>query len=240
MNKPLHIVHLYPDEMNTYGDRGNILTLVKRAEWHGFEPRVHYHHPGQPFPGKVDLVFGGGGQDSAQSNIQEDLSRIGDRLKALAEQHVPMLVICGTYQQFGHRFITHEKEVIEGIGIFDLETRATKHRLIGNLAAETDAFGTLYGFENHSGQTYLGPTQAPLGATIRGNGNNDKNKTEGARTHNVIGTYMHGPILPLNPTLADWLIATAAEVAYGEKPQLTELDDEFVLLAREAAAHRKY
>lgn len=239
MSQTLHIVHLYPDEMNTYGDRGNIVTLMRRAEWHGLEPMLHYHHPGKPFPEQAHLIFGGGGQDSAQSNIQTDILVIGNKLHELAKQGVPMLMICGMYQLFGHRFITHEKEEIQGIGIFDLETHATKHRLIGNLAAETADFGTLYGFENHSGQTYLTPGQKPLGTTIRGNGNNDTDKLEGARTNNCIGTYMHGPVLPLNPRLSDWLIATACNLAYGSWTPST-IDDSYAQLARTAAKNRTY
>lgn len=242
MNKPaksLRILHLYPDEMNTYGDRGNIITLLKRAKQHGLAPTVLYHHPKQPLPDDVDLVFGGGGQDSAQSDIQEDILLIGDSLQTMAKAGVPMLMICGMYQLFGKRFVTHSGEIIRGIGIFDLETRATKHRLIGNIATETKQFGTLYGFENHSGQTTLGKGQTILGTTRRGNGNNDHDKTEGARTHNVIGTYMHGPILPLNPRLADWLITTAAQRIHPDfKPR--GIDNSLTDLARHGAIHRAY
>lgn len=239
MSQPLHIVHLYPNEMNTYGDRGNILTLKRRLEWYGFEPVITHHHPGKPFPKEADIVFGGGGQDSAQSDIQSDVLAIGAKLKELTTAATPMLMICGMYQLFGHAFITHEGTTIKGIGIFDMETRATKHRLIGNLATETDGFGTLYGFENHSGQTYLSPTQSPLGHVIRGYGNNDQDKIEGARTHNVIGTYMHGPVLPLNPKLSDWLILTAARNRYGTQA-LAEIDNPYVFQARNAAKTRKY
>lgn len=237
--KQLHIVHVYPNEMNTYGDRGNILTLTQRARWHGLEPVIHYHHPGLAFPDVAHLVFGGGGQDSGQGDIQIDILAISDILRQLAESGVPMLMICGMYQLFGHRFITHQNEEIKGIGIFDLETHATEHRLIGNLAAETKEFGILYGFENHSGQTYLGKDQPALGTVIRGNGNNDQEKQEGARMHNIVGTYMHGPLLPLNPVLSDWLITTAAKKAFGSfNPQA--IDDPFVAQARAAAQNRQY
>lgn len=235
----LHIVHLYPNEMNTYGDRGNILTLTRRAEWHGLEPVVHFHHPGKPFPETAHLIFGGGGQDSAQTNIQIDILAIGDKLHQLTEAGMPMLMICGMYQLFGHRFVTHEKKEIKGIGIFDLETHATKHRLIGNLAVKTKEFGILYGFENHSGQTYLGKDQAILGTTLRGNGNNDRDKQEGARLHNIVGTYMHGPILPLNPALSDWLITTAVKKAFGSFIPQT-IDDHFIEQARANAKLRNY
>src|SRR6266568_5994625 len=100
----LHIVHLYPDEMNTYGDRGNIIALTRRLEWYGYEPVLHYHHPGKPFPKQAQLLFGGGGQDSAQSEIQQDILAISDELHRLAAANVPMLMICGMYQLFCHRF----------------------------------------------------------------------------------------------------------------------------------------
>ncbi|PID31729.1 glutamine amidotransferase [Candidatus Saccharibacteria bacterium] len=236
----LHILHLYPDQMNTYGDRGNVITLIKRAEWYGLEPVVHYHHPHRSLPSQIDLVFGGGGQDSAQSDIQRDILALGDTLRGLAKDGVPMLGICGTYQLFGHRFLAHDGEVIEGIGLFDMETRATKRRLIGNIAVDTTDFGTLYGFENHSGQTYLGASQQSLGKVLRGYGNNDRDKYEGARMHNAIGTYMHGPVLPLNPQLADWLLVTAYRRTYGEQLRLTAIDDQYVTMARSAAKNRKY
>jgi hypothetical protein len=237
--KQINIVHLYPNEMNTYGDRGNIITLIRRAEWHGYEPVLHHHHPGKPFPEEVDLIFGGGGQDSAQSNIQNDVLVIGDALRQLAEDGVPMLMICGMYQLFGHRFITHEKQEIKGIGILDLETHATKKRLIGNLAIKTKDFGILYGFENHSGQTYLGKDQPALGKVIRGSGNNAHDKHEGAIRNNVIGCYLHGPLLPMNPLLADFLIGTAVRNLYGDfVPKI--IDDKFVQLARSAAKNRSY
>jgi hypothetical protein len=237
--KQINIVHLYPNEMNTYGDRGNIIALMRRAEWHGYEPVLHHHHPSKPFPKKADLIFGGGGQDSAQSDIQNDVLVIGDTLRQLADSGVPMLMICGMYQLFGHKFITHEKQEIKGIGILDLETHATKKRLIGNLAVKTKDFGILYGFENHSGQTYLGKSQPSLGKVIRGNGNNTHDKQEGAIMNNVIGCYLHGPLLPMNPLLADFLIGTGARNLYGNfRPN--NIDDKFVQLARSAAKNRSY
>jgi len=240
MTKQLHIVHLYPNEMNTYGDRGNVITLARRSQWHGYEPVIHYHHPGKPFPKQAHLLFGGGGQDSAQLATRDDLLNIGDRLRDLAQNGTPMLMICGMYQLFGHRFITHDQQEIKGISMFDLETRATKHRLIGNIAVRTEEFGDLYGFENHSGQTYLAPGQSALGTVTRGNGNNQHDKHEGARLNNAIGSYLHGPILPLNPRLADWLILTAASQAYGDDTLPNKIDDSYVQLARQAAKNRSY
>lgn len=240
MSKQLHIVHLYPDEMNTYGDRGNIVTLVRRAEWYGFEPVLQYHHPGKAFPAQADLLFGGGGQDSAQSDIQQDILVLGEKLHHLAEAGVPMLMICGMYQLFGHRFVTHTGADIKGIGIFDMETRATKHRLIGNIAVTSKEFGMLYGFENHSGQTYLAAGQRPLGKVMRGNGNNDQDKLEGARRDNIVGSYMHGPLLPLNPQLADWLLLTALRRTHGIEQLPKTLDDTYAQRARLVARGRTY
>lgn len=238
MSKDIHIVQLYINEMNTYGDRGNLHCLVQRIKWHGYNPVVHYYHVGAELPKQVDIVLGGGGQDAAQTEIQKDIQRIRGRVEKLTEAGTPMLLICGTYQLFAHRFITNAQEEVKGISIFDAETIGGDKRLIGNVAVESDAFGTLYGFENHSGRTYLKSGQA-LGTVTRGNGNNGEDKTEGARTNNVLGSYLHGPILPANPQLCDWLIETAAVNAYGEyKPE--PIEDDLPLIVRQAAAKRKY
>jgi len=238
MNK-IHIVHIYPNEMNTYGDRGNLLTLKRRAAWHGLEPIIHYYHVGDTLPKEVDIVLGGGGQDSAQSDIQDDIVRIGDQLHALVQQGVPMLMVCGTYQLFGNRFITHDGQEIKGIGIFDIETVGDTKRLIGNAAVETKEFGMLYGFENHSGRTYLKDVGQALGQVRRGNGNNGEDGTEGVRIHNAVGTYLHGPLLPNNPALADGLITLALQ-RRGIKTTLKPIDDSLVVQARHNAVSRKY
>jgi len=235
----LHIVHIYPNEMNTYGDRGNLLTLVKRAEWHGLTPVIHYHHAGDTLPKETDLVLGGGGQDSAQGDIQDDILRIGEQLHGLVADGVPMLMVCGTYQLFGNRFVTQDGQEIKGIGVFDVDTFGGPKRLIGNVAVETEDFGTLYGFENHSGRTVLGKAQAPLGRLLRGNGNNGDDKTEGARTHNAVGTYLHGPLLPTNPNLADGLLRLALQRC-GAELSTAQLDDSLAGQARQNAAARKY
>jgi len=234
-----HIVHLYPNDMNTYGDRGNLLTLVKRAEWHGLQPVVHFYNVGDTLPKEVDVVLGGGGQDSAQGDIQDDILRIGDQLHALVNKGVPMLMVCGTYQLFGNRFVTHEGQEIKGISIFDVETLGGDKRLIGNIAVDTPEFGTLYGFENHSGKTYLKNGQQPLGKVARGNGNNGEDGTEGARTVNAIGTYCHGPLLPNNPQLADSLLMLAMQ-ARGTEVDLAPIDDALAIQSRLNAKTRKY
>jgi lipid II isoglutaminyl synthase (glutamine-hydrolysing) len=235
----LHIVHIYPNEMNTYGDRGNLLTLQKRAQWLGLEPVLHYYHAGQRFPKEADLVLGGGGQDSAQSDIQVDILRQGALLHKLCDDGVPMLMVCGTYQLFGNRFVTNTGEEIRGIGIFDVETIGGDKRMIGNVAVKTDNWGTLYGFENHSGQTMLDQTQQSLGRIVKGGGNNGQDGTEGARTNNAIGTYMHGPVLPNNPQLADWIIWVAVR---RKEPgfELKQLDDSLSDQTRSNAIKRVY
>lgn len=238
MTKQVRILHLYPNELNTYGDHGNALVLKKRIAQHGFEPLLTYHHPGGKLPERVDIVIGGGGQDSAQADVQADILRIGSRLHELAEKNVPMVLICGTYQLFGHRFITHQGKEVKGIGIFDLQTIGGDKRMIGNLMVKSDA-GILFGFENHSGQTFLGKGQKPLGKVLRGNGNNGKDKTEGARTNNVFGTYMHGPFLPNNPGFCDEIIKIAVQNRGFELPP-ANIDDSLALQVRAASRHRKY
>lgn len=240
MPKTIHITQLYINEMNTYGDRGNLHALVERIKRSGYEPVVHYYHLGGELPQQVDIVLGGGGQDAAQAEIQKDIQRIKPRLHDLTKASVPMLLICGTYQLFAKRFVTITGEEVKGIGIFDAETIGGEKRLIGNAAVETTDFGVLYGFENHSGRTYLAPGQTELGRVTRGNGNNGEDHTEGARTENTIGSYLHGPILPGNPTLCDWLIKTAAVNAHGEFSPEALPTDEVVHRVRLSAAKRKY
>lgn len=236
--KALNLLYLYPNEMNTYGDNGNLLALKTRISWHGYSAEVSYHHPGKTLPKHIDIVIGGGGQDSAQADVQQDIQAIGPDLHRLADEGTPMLMVCGTYQLFGYRYITQDKVEVRGIGIFDAETVAGPKRMIGNIAVETK-FGTLFGFENHSGQTFLGKNQQPLGKVLRGGGNNGSDKTEGARTGNVFGTYMHGPILPNNPALCDELIKLAAIARYGEFTQ-AKIDDSIVEIVRSDARARRY
>jgi lipid II isoglutaminyl synthase (glutamine-hydrolysing) len=234
----IHILHLYPNELNTYGDHGNALVLRKRSRQHGFEPQTHFHHPGGKLPSQVDIVIGGGGQDSAQADVQNDILRIGDKLHELSEAAIPMILICGTYQLFGDMFITAAGLKVKGIGIFSAETFGGQKRMIGNVMIRSD-FGTLYGFENHSGQTFLKNGQLPLGKVLRGGGNNGKDKTEGARTNNVFGTYMHGPFLPNNPAFADELIRLAA-IKKNIELDATRIDDSLADLARASARRRLY
>jgi CobQ-like glutamine amidotransferase family enzyme len=235
-DKTLKILQLYPNEMNIYGDRGNVLTLARRAEWHGLTPEVIYHNPGKPFPMDIDIIVGGGGQDSGQDKVQDDLLKISDSLHAFADADVPMVMVCGLYQLFGKFFKTSDGHTIQGIGIFDAETYGSSVRMIGNIILDTP-LGEVIGYENHSGQTFLAAGAKPFGKVKKGAGNNGKDSTEGAIYKNVYGTYLHGSLLPKNPILADELIKQAAIRKFGEfTPQ--HIDDALVELARKVAASR--
>lgn len=231
------LLHLYPRDMNIYGDLGNILTIQRRLEWHGYDVRLITYNPGDTLPRDVDIIIGGGGQDSGQDAITNDLQTIGPKLHALANSGVPMLMVCGLYQLFGKFFKTQDGHIIKGIGIFDAQTYAGNERLTGNIVTESEEFGTIIGYENHSGQTFLGDTARPLGTVRRGAGNNGEDGTEGARYKNVIGTYLHGSILPKNPALSDFLIETAVMRKYSDFTP-TVIDDHFAVEARKIAAKR--
>ncbi len=235
--KKITVLQLYPRDMNIYGDWGNTLVLKRRLQWHGYEPHLIEYNPGDAFPDDVDIIVGGGGQDSGQDIIQQDLLSISPRLHDLAEADVPMLMICGLYQLFGKFFKTQDGHVIEGIGLLDIETHAGPERLAGNIITESHDFGTIIGYENHSGQTFLGKGLKPLGTVKRGAGNNGQDATEGVRYRNIIATYLHGSLLPKNPAIADFLIEKAAMRKYGEFTP-TVIDDRFASLAREVALKR--
>lgn len=235
--KTITILQLYPRDMNIYGDWGNVLTIKRRLEWHGYKATIIDYNPGDSFPGEADIIIGGGGQDAGQDKIQDDLLSIGKRLRNLADSDVPMLMICGLYQLFGKFFKTQDGHIIEGIGLLDIETHAGPERLIGNIVTRSSQFGEIIGYENHSGQTFLGKSVTPLGRVLKGAGNNGQDDSEGARYHNVIGSYMHGSLLPKNPQLADFLIEKAIIKKYGEFAP-TVVDDRFAKLARAVALKR--
>ena len=232
----LKIVHLYPREMNMYGDWGNVLTILRRAQWHGYKTQLINHNPGDTLPKDADIIIGGGGQDSGQSLIQEDLLRIGDDLHTLADNSTPMLMICGLYQLFGRFFRTSDGVTIPGIEIFAAETHGGPKRLIGNTVTES-AFGQLIGYENHSGLTLLDDRQPSLGTIVKGDGNNGKDHTEGAVYKKVYGSYLHGSLLPKNPVFADALLEAAITKKFGSfEPEV--IDDHFALQARNVASRR--
>lgn len=232
--KKLKIVHLYPREMNIYGDTGNTLILQRRLEWRGFKPEIEHVGAGNKLPKDIDIIIGGGGQDSGQVTIQEDLMKKTAELKAMGDDGVAMLMICGMYQLFGHHFLTIGGEKLKGIGYFDLVTVGGPKRFIGNIRTRSH-FGHLVGYENHSGLTNLAEGQRPLAQCKKGQGNNGRDRTEGAIKNNVLGSYLHGPILSKNPVLADELLSRAINRRYGEQ-KLESLDDKLENSAAEIAA----
>lgn len=232
----LKICHLYPDVLNLYGDGGNILCMQKRLLWRGVGAEVTRLPLGSKTSlAAFDLVFIGGGQDFEQQVLLEDLHRgRAGEIRAAAGDGVVFLTICGGYQMLGHYYETFDGKRCDFIGLLDLCTVGAKKRMIGNykFRCTPGAGGSVVvGFENHSGQTYLGPSLEPLGTVLSGYGNNGEDKTEGAHWQNVFGTYSHGPLLPKNPAFCDLLLSTALERKYG-RGELEALDD-----AAETAAH---
>lgn len=230
----LNICYLYPDLMNTYGDGGNITTLVKRCLWRGIKTKVTSISIEESLnPEKHDIYFFGGGQDRQQMIVGSDLQKKAWNLKTAIENGAVLLSVCGGYQLLQKYFKTKDGKVIRGIGLFDAYTAASNDRMIQNLLIEINSdlyskiknvypaanyrlqAANLIGFENHSGKTYLGRETKPLGRVIRGAGNNGEDKTEGAVYKNAFGCYLHGSLLPKNPHFADYLITKALLRRYG-------------------------
>jgi CobQ-like glutamine amidotransferase family enzyme len=234
--KPIVLAHLYPREMNIYGDTGNVLVLRRRLQWRDLPVEVVPVGVGDPLPAEADIVLGGGGQDAAQGEIGADVLGKGPMLRAMASDGVVMLAICGMYQLLGHEFLTHDGQRIPGVDVLDVVTRGSSTRLIGNHAIESP-WGQLVGYENHSGLTKLGPGAAPLATTAVGKGNNGEDRTEGCIAGNVFGTYLHGPVLAKSPAFADELIRRALH-RRGEPAALESLDDSIALAAAAVAAGR--
>lgn len=267
MKLTLNICHLYPDLMDTYGDKGNIVTIVKRCEWRNIETKVsHVSLNDKLEPKKFDIYFFGGGQDRQQSIVSVDLKNKGELIKSAVENGAVMLSICGGYQLLQNYFKTLNGEMITGIGLFDAHTVGSTTRMIQNLLVELNPeiksqISHLYspdtsnpvrnearlrrqtqdtrlvGFENHSGKTYLGKDLNPLGRVIKGSGNNSEDKTEGAVYKNAFGCYLHGSLLPKNPHFADYLISKALERRYGIV-KLKPLDDSIEWQAHKQATKR--
>ena len=230
----LRICALYPDLMNIYADRGNLLLLERRCAWRGIGFELHSSHLGDALdPDAADLYYIGGGQDRDQRLCALDLAEVKrDALHAVANRGGVILAVCGGYQLLGRSYQLGD-ETLPGVGLVDLETvRADGPRLIGNVAIEVELEPgekrVLAGFENHGGRTHLGPAARSLGRVLSGHGNNGDDGHEGVRDRGVIGTYLHGPLLPKNAWFADWLIRTAL----GSEEPLAPLDDEL-----EASAH---
>jgi lipid II isoglutaminyl synthase (glutamine-hydrolysing) len=235
----LVIGYLYPDEMNIYGDTGNIIALQKRAEWRGIQVSVKKIGLGKKLEkGEADLYFFGGGQDESQFKVAKDLVLNKKQLIKEIERGVPLLSICGGYQLIGEYYKPQKGPKLTGLGIFRAHTLGGPKRMIGNIVIST-MFGDLVGFENHSGKTYLEKDATPLGMVKKGFGNNGEEKTEGCLYKSAIGCYMHGSLLPKNPKLADWLIKKALEVKYG-KDIILELIDDFLEEKAHLAATQKF
>lgn len=233
----LHLVHLYQREMNIYGDTGNRLVLLKRLELSGIAVRVSVSGVGDAVPTDAHLILGGGGQDLGQVAVGEDLALKAPTLAAMKADGVPMLMICGMYQLFGHYFQVHGGARIPGAGLLGLHTVGQPERLIGNVTVDSP-FGELVGYENHSGLTQLDAGVAPLGRVVRGMGNNGTDGGEGAVDGSVIGTYLHGPVLAKSPALADHLLRGALQVAGIDAPlgPFPELDRRAAAAAAAAKA----
>lgn len=243
-NKSLKIGWLYPELMNIYGDRGNIIVLQKRSELRGINVEVLMLDVGfdKEKLKECDLLIMGGAQDKQQEAVASDLAKKSKTLKELIDNGIPGLYICGAYQFLGNYYKEANGNIIKGLGIFDLYTEnlgKDSSRLIGNMIFKSNKLAyTLIGFENHGGRTYLGKNAEPFGSIIKGFGNNGKNSTEGVMYKNSFGTYSHGPILPKNPKFSDYLIKTALEIKYKEEINLKKLDDSLEEKARMTIAKR--
>lgn len=239
----LRLVHLYPDLMSVYGDRGNVLTLVRRAEWRGLEVCVNELSVGDTLdPDEADLIFFGGGQDREQAVVSADfLRQKGAAVRQAIEAGAALLSVCGGYQLLGTSYTTVDGHELPGAGLFDVRSVPGPKRHIGNVLIETnldDRRRTLVGFENHSGRTYLGAGVQPLGRAIVGAGNNGEDRTEGAVYRTAIGCYLHGSLLPKNPWLADRLLVHALRRRGGALAELEPLDDRLEDEAHDAVAAR--
>lgn len=249
----LNICHLYPDLLDLYGDRGNILALSARCRWRGIEPVIQQASLGEDLDfDEMDILFLGGGSDREQGLLVQDLMRREGELRGAIENGLVVLAICGGYQMLGKYYQMAGGEKIQGLGIIDIWTTAGAKRLIGNVVVELDGkilsvdssksvptskFKTLVGFENHSGKTYLGEGVTPLGKILFGYGNNGEDSEEGVRYRNVFGTYLHGPLLPKNPHFADLLLELALRRRESDT-RLMVLDDRLEELAHEAMVKR--
>ena len=232
----LNICHLYPDILNLYGDRGNIITMKRRLESRGVKVNIDECSIGQPLNAdKYDIFFIGGGQDFEQEVLLRDLSSgKAQDIRTAVEEEKTFLAICGGYQMLGEYYKTWDGVQLDFIGAIGVHTIGAKERMIGNYMFRTTPESgdtVVVGFENHSGKTYLSEQVAPLGMMLSGNGNNGEDKTEGARYKNVFGTYSHGSLLPKNPVLCDFILQTALNHRYDGAEPLAPLDDTLELNA---------
>lgn len=235
--KKLTIGHLYPDLLNLYGDRGNIQGLMKRCQWRGIEAEtIEFRIEDDIDFSKLDIVLLGGGSDREQMLVCNKLRSIRNEFKDYVEDGGSVIAICGGYQLLGHYYDTGEGK-IEGLSLVDFHTEHGSDRLIDNIVLKNDLFELpIVGFENHAGRTYIGENK-PFGKILYGSGNNGEDKTEGILYKNVVGTYLHGPLLPKNPQISDYLIKNALVQKYGDG-ELTPLDDTMEKEANQYIYHR--
>jgi len=246
MSDPMRVVrlcHLYPAEMNIYADRGNIAVLARRLEWRGMRLEVTGAGLGDAvLPGEHDLYYLGGGQDRDQALVAADMARTkGDALVSAVEDGAALLAVCGGYQLAGRGYVGVDGSSMPGIGLLDAETVAGDTRLIGDVLIDATLDGEtreVAGFENHAGRTHRGAGAVPLGTVVAGYGNDGHDGTEGVVRLRAIGTYLHGPLLPKNPWVADTLLAWALAHRTGEAVTLAPLDDALEDRARAVAAGR--
>jgi len=241
----IRVGHLYPDYLNIYADRGNIAVFARRAAWRGHELDVEAIGMDDPIvPGAHDLYYVGGGQDREQLLVAENLAaKAAPLIEAVVDGGAALLAVCGGYQLLGRGYRGFHGEDMPGVGLLPLETFAGERRMIGDVLLECElepgARRTLAGFENHAGRTRLDSGAEPLGRVVAGFGNDGESGFEGCRLGRAVGTYLHGPLLPRNPWLADWLLEQAlAHRDGGDPPELVPLADELERRAHEISAER--
>ncbi len=237
--------HLYPDYLNIYADRGNIAVLERRAAWRGIELDYRAIGLGEAVrPGEHDLLYVGGGQDREQALVSADLVTKAPALEEAVAGGAALLAVCGGYQLLGRFYRDRAGVELPGAGVFDLHTIAGERRMIGDVLLESELVPgephTMAGFENHAGRTILGPAATPLGRVLAGYGNDGESGYEGVRRGRALGTYLHGPLLPRNPRLADWLIGEALRHGGGEPFDLAPLPDELERSAHAVSAERAH
>ena len=242
MTTRIRLCHLYPDQLNIYADRGNIAVLRSRAERRGYELEMIGVGVGEALAPECDLIYLGGGQDREQALIAPDLARRTEEISAALEDGAALLAVCGGYQLLGRGYRDRTGVEMPGAGVLPLETVAGEGRMIGDVSIECELdpgeMLTVVGFENHGGRTLLDPGAVPLGRVVHGFGNDGESGFEGCRLGKAIGTYLHGPLLPRNPWLADWLLGQALARTLGEAPELAALDDELEYQAHAVALRR--
>jgi hypothetical protein len=239
----IRIGHLYPDYLNIYADRGNIAVLARRAGWRGIELEVGAIGIGDGVrPGEFDLYYVGGGQDREQALIAPDMAAKGSALGEAVAGGAALLAVCGGYQLLGRFYRDRQGSELPGSALLPLYTVAGERRMIGDVLLECELEPgrrrTLAGFENHAGRTYLEEGAEPFGRVVAGFGNDGESGFEGCRSGRVVGTYLHGPLLPRNPWFADWILAQAAAHQLGEPPELEPLPDSLEAEAHEVSARR--